>query len=285
MIYTKRINFTLRGRSMKVFYFAFAIALLAEPIASQEIPDTGSPAASTKVTNNDTKSLTNADVINMVKAGLSESTIVLAIQKALTKFDTSPQDLIALKDQGVSAKILDAMLSAKPAENAATTVVTASDTGAIAGRVSGILNDGDMKPARLAHVYLFYTNTPEGWTGKEKSPPGFKTAGSTYIGTYGNMVVKRRPEDVNGCWDVAALTLARTTAQQWASKNDPGQAVETQADEEGEFVFHQVSRGAWYVAVEGRVGMNIAVWYESVVIEKGKQLSLKMISPKGACLN
>lgn len=60
------------------------------------------------------KPLSNADVIAMVKAGLAESTIVLAIQKngGSTDFDTSPQALISLKDQGVPQKVLDAMLTA-----------------------------------------------------------------------------------------------------------------------------------------------------------------------------
>jgi hypothetical protein len=58
------------------------------------------------------KALTNSDVVDMSKAGLPEATIVLAIQKGPTSFDTSPQVLIQLKNQGVSAGVLDAMLQA-----------------------------------------------------------------------------------------------------------------------------------------------------------------------------
>ena len=58
-----------------------------------------------------TKPLTNADVVGMVKAGLEESTIVLAIQRGATGFDTAPQTLISLKNQGVPKKVLDAMLT------------------------------------------------------------------------------------------------------------------------------------------------------------------------------
>jgi hypothetical protein len=56
------------------------------------------------------KRLTNADVVAMVKAGLPETTVILAIQKGPTAFDTSPEALIQLKNQGVSPKVLDAML-------------------------------------------------------------------------------------------------------------------------------------------------------------------------------
>lgn len=58
------------------------------------------------------KPLTNSDVIEMTKAGLPENTIILAIQKGPTDFDTSPQTLIQLKNQGVTPKVMDAMIQA-----------------------------------------------------------------------------------------------------------------------------------------------------------------------------
>lgn len=63
------------------------------------------------------KALTNADVVAMVKAGLPENTIVLAIQQGPAEVDTSAQALIQLKNQGVGPKVLDAMIQAgRPAE-------------------------------------------------------------------------------------------------------------------------------------------------------------------------
>jgi hypothetical protein len=58
------------------------------------------------------KALTNDDVISMVKAGLAETTIVLAIHHNSTLFDTSPQALISLHTLGVPQTVLDAMLTA-----------------------------------------------------------------------------------------------------------------------------------------------------------------------------
>ncbi|MGO8788866.1 MAG: hypothetical protein ACLQVL_15990 [Terriglobia bacterium] len=60
----------------------------------------------------ETKPITNDDVVNMVKAGLAESTIVLAIHHSSAAFDTSPQALISLQSQGVPQRVLDAMLTA-----------------------------------------------------------------------------------------------------------------------------------------------------------------------------
>jgi len=62
------------------------------------------------------KPLTNADVLQMVKAGLAEGVIVAAIQSNPANYDTSPTALIDLNKQGVSAKVQEAILAAqKPA--------------------------------------------------------------------------------------------------------------------------------------------------------------------------
>ncbi|MEK6284075.1 MAG: hypothetical protein AABN95_27390 [Acidobacteriota bacterium] len=56
--------------------------------------------------------LRNNDVVEMAKAGIHESTIILAIQKGPSSFDTEPAALIELKKQGVSAAVMDAMIRA-----------------------------------------------------------------------------------------------------------------------------------------------------------------------------
>ena len=63
------------------------------------------------------KPLTNADVVQMVKAGFDEQTVVKAIQANETHFDVSPQALLARKDSGVGQKIIQAMLSSAAEEN------------------------------------------------------------------------------------------------------------------------------------------------------------------------
>jgi hypothetical protein len=65
------------------------------------------------------KPLVNADIVKMVKAGLDEDTIVLAIQNRPAAFDTSPEELIRLKGQGVTQGVLKAMLNASNAAPAA----------------------------------------------------------------------------------------------------------------------------------------------------------------------
>ena len=71
----------------------------------------------------DQASMTNGDVVAMVKAGLGDDTVVLAIQKRTTSFDTSPATLVSLKKQGVSDKVLAAMLNSASRPSAQTSQI------------------------------------------------------------------------------------------------------------------------------------------------------------------
>lgn len=64
--------------------------------------------------------LTNDDVTRMFEAGLTETTIVQVIQKGPSNFDISPDALIKLKQQGVTAKIIEAMVATKTTPNRST---------------------------------------------------------------------------------------------------------------------------------------------------------------------
>jgi hypothetical protein len=59
--------------------------------------------------------LTNADIVKMTKAGISENVIVREIQTSTTNLGTSPADLIELKKHGVSEKVLGAVVDSRGA--------------------------------------------------------------------------------------------------------------------------------------------------------------------------
>jgi hypothetical protein len=65
------------------------------------------------------KPLTNQDVISMVKNLLPESVILAAIKTNDTDFDVSATGLIALKKAAVSSKVMEAMLAASEAKKTA----------------------------------------------------------------------------------------------------------------------------------------------------------------------
>jgi hypothetical protein len=90
------------------------------------------------------KPLTNTDVMDMVHAGLAESTIILSIKNSGTNFDTSPQALIELKKSGVSQSVMDAMLSAGNASPGTATgsssaAATVGDSKALMAKVVAAL--------------------------------------------------------------------------------------------------------------------------------------------------
>ncbi|HUI55734.1 MAG TPA: hypothetical protein VLY04_12230 [Bryobacteraceae bacterium] len=75
--------------------------------------------------------LTNESVVKMVKSGLGESLVVSMVQNQPGKYSLSPDDLVKLKDAGVSEKILEAMATKSAGGGTAPTNGAAS--GASAG--------------------------------------------------------------------------------------------------------------------------------------------------------
>ncbi len=63
--------------------------------------------------------LTNADLVRLVKAGVSENTILRVMQVSETNFTTSANALIELKHHHVPDKVIDAMLDTRSGINRA----------------------------------------------------------------------------------------------------------------------------------------------------------------------
>jgi len=86
---------------MKILRFLLALAFLA---AAQD-------------------TLTNDSIVKMVKSGLGESLIINMIQTQPGQYSLKPDDLVRLKEQGVSEKIMNAMVSkgSAPSSGAAAT--------------------------------------------------------------------------------------------------------------------------------------------------------------------
>ena len=89
-------NLIIRGPTLKVILTGLLLLMTSGPLLAQDAK----------------KPLVNSDIVEMTKAGLPESTIILAIQKGPSQFDTAPQTLIQLKNSGVSTPVIDAMIRA-----------------------------------------------------------------------------------------------------------------------------------------------------------------------------
>src|SRR5215470_12104107 len=60
------------------------------------------------------ETLTNQSIVEMLRAGLSERVVIAKIHASPSSFDTSTDALIALKKNGVSEKVIEAMMSPAP---------------------------------------------------------------------------------------------------------------------------------------------------------------------------
>ena len=69
-------------------------------------------AAAFAQTANQPKPLTNADIIEMSRAGIPQSTIMIAIQSQPVKFDVSAEGIISLHQGGVTDAVLNQMVRA-----------------------------------------------------------------------------------------------------------------------------------------------------------------------------
>lgn len=103
----------VHGRSSRARNVTPALIVLVL-LASVLAPPVVGPAAAQEV-------LTNEAVVSMVKAGLPDSVIIAKIRSSPTKFDLRTDALVALKQAGVSDKVLEAMVT--PAAPPATAAV------------------------------------------------------------------------------------------------------------------------------------------------------------------
>jgi hypothetical protein len=92
-----------------------------------------------------TKPLTNADVLDMLKAGISQDIVVAKIRKSACEFDTSPATLKALKTANTPDAVILAMVEAsgEPHSDNASVPLKGNDV-VIPARV--ICNSGDPVP-------------------------------------------------------------------------------------------------------------------------------------------
>ena len=87
---------------------AFIFLLSAGSVAAQEA-DPGEGPASPRADVSRTHALRNDTILKMSKAGLDDVVIVQTIQTQPGAYDTMPDDLIALKNAGVSQRVIAAM--------------------------------------------------------------------------------------------------------------------------------------------------------------------------------
>ncbi len=94
------------------------------------------------------ETMTNGEVISLVKAGLNKTIVVNKIRTSKTNFDLSTDGLIALKKAGVSDEIVTAMLEAKSGKMMSGSSSSSTSGGSMAG--------GDANNPLAAHGFGLY---------------------------------------------------------------------------------------------------------------------------------
>ena len=113
---------------------------------------------------NNSKPLTNDDVIAMVKGGLPETTVISAINAQDSNFDVSATALIKLKQQGVNSKIMDAMLAAANKKHSAVPAPPAAAPAAAPAATAGqpsvtVLKGTAQQPIPVSKTQIAQTKT------------------------------------------------------------------------------------------------------------------------------
>jgi hypothetical protein len=113
----------------------------ASSSTAQAAPKTGT-GTTTHAPPTGPRAMTDRDVIQMVQAKISDDIVIAKIQQSKTRFDTSVQGLVALKQAGVSDGVISVMMKAGTNPPAAAGGVTA--TG---GAASGSASKAPLLPA------------------------------------------------------------------------------------------------------------------------------------------
>lgn len=165
-----------------------------------------------------------------------------------------------------------------------------AQSGSVAGRVFGITQGGDLKPARLARVYLLYSS-------RDVKDEGEETGWQVFMRSYSDGLRKlneqTKKEDVQTfserlqCRRELLVSLrALDSARTWAAENKKGwQLTSGEADEDGWFAFPDVKPGRYMVVARGRSGVNDAEWESDLFpVKPREKVTLKLSAPNTSCL-
>jgi hypothetical protein len=161
-------------------------------------------------------------------------------------------------------------------------------TASLAGKVFAITKGGDVKPALMAHVYLF--------------PSG--RAINAYLIARLQIDAKKEAKmiEIERKSKEAGLEPYRSSAEQLQDCRDVlrgvdeaikesmdvapellGPAYTAATDETGNFKITRVKRGDYQIVVRGQAGFNDVLWIEPVAVDAGKTTILKLSSVAKAC--
>jgi len=171
-------------------------------------------------------------------------------------------------------------------------------TGTISGHVFAITEGGDLKVARLAHVYLFYSGSLKG--AEDNTAASTFTSALTSEMHYHDEAWKEHVAemqqryagmDISSAIDselcrsqLLSYAAALNDTLDWVEANKKlKQFQSTDSDEEGVF-FTKIPAGIYQVVAQGQAGINEAYWASRIVVPPGRTVSVKLSSPEQSCI-
>lgn len=239
--------------------------------------------------------MTNATVIKMTKAGLSEDVIISSINSHPGVYKTNPEDLIALKAAGVRDKVLAAILAkgsgvqtdaSKPAKDAPSAlgdvpVIHAPPNVVFKGVVEAEVGSGDLKPARFAKLLVIPAEVAGSVIGgiNKMSALADKARGEA-----AGDDLELRAVEIECLKSLVKFKVALVTAGIDASRDPKAdqKMLAIDADESGQFSFTGIKIEPFVIIAIGKAGMNGAIWV-SDPITSSQQNTLKLDHPTLAC--
>lgn len=117
--------------------FVLAGALMLAPVSAGFAQAQPSPSTAV-LAPAPAETLTNASIIGLVKAGLGDDAVIAKIKATAGKYDLATNDLIALKNAGVSGPVIAAMIAGPSRIEGASAVMSLTDINPMAPHPSGL---------------------------------------------------------------------------------------------------------------------------------------------------
>ena len=176
--------------------------------------------------------------------------------------------------------------------DAAQTTKTPQATAAVSGRVFGITQSGDLKPARMAHIYLVYKGRSEryeentaGATYEVESLDRIKKAMENELETMKNHPGFEVDENLSCRSEMITHDEAMLSTMKWVQQNKKlKQLLTTEADEDGIFHITRVPAGHYALVARGRAGASDAFWSSEITLKAGSTITVKLSAPEKSCI-
>lgn len=158
--------------------------------------------------------------------------------------------------------------------------------GVLAGRIFLITKGGDLKPARMARLYLLWNRGPG--TAAITAAGGGDTPGLFYLKKYLEETQKAKDSGTSAyCLSgLVSADKAMVSTLNWAQAHKlTAYVVAPEVDEEGRFTARNIRPGIYEIIARGRAGTNDAYWLGETNVKAGERTKIKLDSVEVACVD